>query len=185
MRTLCSNRLWPLAALGIAAVAGCAGAPSPALPPLTLVSHVDLPRYMGDWYVIASIPTSIEKSAYNAKENYRLEPDGSVPTTYSFNADDFDGPRKTYESRATIVDRHSNAVWGQQYVWPFQADYRISYLSPDYGQVVVTREKRDYVWIMARTPSIAEPDYERLAAFVAAQGYDAAKLRRVPQAGAK
>ena len=49
------------------------------------------------------------------------------------------------------------------------------------AQTVIGREKRDYVWIMARTPVIAEADYQRLLNIVAAQGYDINKVRRVPQ----
>jgi apolipoprotein D and lipocalin family protein len=62
-----------------------------------------------------------------------------------------------------------------------KADYRIAYVSPDYGQTVIARVARDYVWIMARTPSIPDADYERLLQFVAAQGYDVSLLRKVPQ----
>jgi apolipoprotein D and lipocalin family protein len=163
----------------ITTLAACAS--TPPAPPLTLVSHVDLPRFMGDWYVIANIPTYFEKGAHNAKDSYRQDTDGSIPTTFSFREDAFDGPVKTYTSRGFVLDTASNAVWGQQYVWPFKADYRISYLSPAYSETVITREKRDYVWIMARTPTIPEADYERLKAFVGTQGYDVTKLQRVPQ----
>ena len=83
--------------------------------------------------------------------------------------------------RGFVVYRTTNAVWGMQFVWPIKADYRIAYLSEDYGQTVVAREARDYVWIMAREPSISDADYRRLTDFVAAMGYDTAKLRRVPQ----
>ena len=171
--------------LPVLALAGCAGMSDPALKPVSLVPQVDLPRFMGDWYVIANIPTYFEKGAHNAKDSYRLDPDGSIPTTFTFNADGFDGKEKRYTSRGFVLDGGKNAVWGQQYIWPIKADYRISYLSPDYGQVVITREKRDYVWIMARTPTIPEADFERLKAFVGAQGYDVTKLQRVPQAGGK
>ena len=68
-----------------------------------------------------------------------------------------------------------------QFVWPVKADYRIAYLTPDYTQTVIAREKRDYVWIMARTPQIPDADYERLLRFVAEQGYDVSKIARVPQ----
>ena len=142
---------------------------------------MDLQRFIGDWYVIANIPTVFEKGAHNAKEHYDLAADGTIPTTFTFNADDAGGPLKRYESRAFVQDTASNAVWGEQYIWPFKADYRISYVSDDYKLTVVTREKRDNVWIMARTPSIPESDLNRLAAFVASQGYDTAKLQRVPQ----
>ena len=169
--------------LALLVVGGCAS--TPEMKPVTLVAKVDLPRFMGDWYVIANIPTFLEKGAHNAKDSYALAPDGTIPTTFSFNADAFDGPRKSYDSKGFVLDGGANAVWGQQYIWPIKADYRISYLSPDYTQTVITREKRDYVWIMARTPTIPETDLAKLIAFVGTQGYDTSKIQRVPQASGK
>jgi apolipoprotein D and lipocalin family protein len=178
-------RLAPLSSLlAIAGLAGCAILSDPPRDGVALAPKVDLPRFMGDWYVIANIPTFLEKGAHNAVDNYRLDPDGSIPTTFTFNADGFNGPLKSYTSRGFVMNA-ANSVWGQQYVWPFKADYRIAYLSADYSQVVIARDKRDYVWIMARTPTIPEADFERLKAFVATQGYDVNLLQRVPQAGAK
>ncbi len=74
-----------------------------------------------------------------------------------------------------------NAVWGMQFLWPIKADFRIVYLTPDYGQTVIGREARDYVWIMARTPAIPETDYQAILGFLAEQGYDVARIQRVPQ----
>jgi apolipoprotein D and lipocalin family protein len=167
----------------VALLAACASVSRNNRAPVALVPRVDVSRFMGTWYVIASIPTRFEKGAHNAMENYRLDPDGTIPTTFSFNADASDGPVKTYESRGFVLDEKSGAIWGQQYFWPIKADYRISYLSPDYTQTVITREKRDYVWIMARTPSISSEDLARLTEFVASQGYDPADLHKVPQKG--
>ena len=167
-----------LIAMAAFVVAGCSSVPRPPVP---LVDHVDLERFMGDWYVIASIPTYIERDAWNAVESYRLEQDGSIATTFTFRSGGFDGPAKRYTPRGFVVDRVSNAVWGMQFVWPVKADYRIAYLSDDYGQTVIAREARDYVWIMARTPSLSESDYARLTGFVASMGYDTSKLRKVPQ----
>ena len=143
-------RTWGIAvASGVAAalLAACASAPERARAPLVLASDVDLARFMGDWHVIAAIPTLFERTAYNPVDTYRLDADGTVATTFSFNDGAFDGPRKTYGSRGFVVPGSGNAVWGQQYVWPIKADYRIAYLSPDYTQTVIAREKRDYVWI--------------------------------------
>ena len=150
------------------------------LPPLALAATVDIPRFMGDWYVIANIPTFIEKGAHAAKESYRLEADGSIATTFAFRADAFDGAAKEYRSRGFVLGGEG-AIWGQQYVWPIRADYRVSYVADDYSATVITREKRDYVWIMARTPRLAETELQRLIEFVGRQGYDTSKLQRVPQ----
>jgi apolipoprotein D and lipocalin family protein len=154
---------------------------SARLPELAPVSRVDLARFMGDWYVIANIPTFIERGAHNAVESYALEPDGTIATTFTFRADSFEGKRKQYHPRGFVIDRQSNALWGMRFVWPIKADYRITYLSDDYSQTVIGRQKRDYVWIMARTPQIPDADYRRLLDLVAAQGYDLAKVQRVPQ----
>jgi apolipoprotein D and lipocalin family protein len=148
--------------------------------PIHTVESVDLKRFMGDWYVIASIPTFIETDAYNGVESYKLAEDGSIETTFRFNRGGFQGPLKTYTPRGFVEDQQSNAVWGMQFIWPFKAEYRIIYLSDDYGQTIIGRTKRDYVWIMARKPSIPEEDYKRLVAFLEKQGYESGKLRRVP-----
>ena len=162
-----------------ALLAGCQSAPGQA--PLKLVEKVDLARFMGDWYVIASIPTFIEEGAHNAVESYRLAPDGSIATTFTFRKGGFDGEAKRYTPTGFVVDRTSNAVWGMQFVWPIQSDYRIVYLAEDYSATVVAREKRDYAWIMARAPEIPAAQYRRMLGVLAEQGYEIAKVRKVPQ----
>jgi apolipoprotein D and lipocalin family protein len=149
--------------------------------PLAVVPQVDLPRFMGPWYVIANIPTLIDKGAHNAIESYRLDADGTIATTFTFRAGGFDGEEKRYTPRGFVIDRQSNAVWGMQFIWPIKADYRITYLSEDYSQTIVSRIQRDYVWIMARTPHIPEADYQHLLQLVGEQGYDLTRIQRVPQ----
>lgn len=150
-------------------------------PPLKIVDYVDLNRFTGDWYVIASIPTFIEKEAYNARENYQLNDDGTIATTFTFNEGGFDGELKLYQPTGYVFDQQSNAIWGMQFIWPIKADYRVMYLDENYQTTIIAREKRDYVWIMARTPTISETRYQNLVQRVAEQGYDTELLRKVPQ----
>ncbi len=171
------KRILSVFACGVV-LAGCG---APPLPPLALAERVDLKRFMGDWYVIASIPTFIEKGAHNAIESYRLAPDGSIETTFTFRAGSFDGAQKRYAPRGFVTDRATNSVWEMQFVWPLKTDYRIVHVSPDYARTVIGREKRDYAWIMARTPTLPDADYEALVALLRAQGYDVSLLRKVPQ----
>ena len=150
-------------------------------PPIQTVPHVDLPRFMGDWYVIANIPTFVETDAYNAVESYRLDADGTIATTFTFRQGSFDGELKSHHPRGFVLDTQSNAVWGMQFIWPFKGDFRIVYLNSDYTQTVIGREKRDYVWIMARQPTIPESDYQRIVELLGREGYDTAQIRKVPQ----
>ena len=169
-----------LAALAAAFLfSSCAVMSKPALP---TVPHVDLPRFMGDWYVIASIPTFLEKKAYDAVESYRLDSDGTIATTFTFRNGSPQGALKTKKPRGWVRDE-SNAVWGMQFIWPIKAEYLIAYVNGDYTQTIIARTARDYVWIMARTPALSPPDYQRLVETVARLGYDTAKLRKVPQGG--
>ena len=68
-----------------------------------------------------------------------------------------------------------------QFVWPFKSDYRIVYLNADYTQTVIGRDKRDYVWIMARKPEIPDSDYRDILGLLTRQGYDVRQIQKVPQ----
>ena len=165
-----------VAALSLLGILGCGSAPT-----IPTVEALDLKRFMGDWYVIANIPTVFEKNAFNAIESYRLDSDGSIETTFRFNKGGFDGPEKIYHSRAFVVDKDSNAHWGMQFVWPFKAEYRVVFLSEDYSRTIIGRSKRDYVWIMAREPSIPDADYAKLLDLLESYGYDTRLVQKVPQ----
>ncbi len=157
---------------------GCATVPKDPLP---TARNVDLQRFMGDWYVIAHIPTFIEDQAYNAIERYALNPDGTIATTFTFREGGFDGEPKEYTPTGFVRDTVHNSTWGMRFVWPIKAEFLISYLDAGYTQTIVARNARDYVWIMARTPTIPEADYARHVELLRSWGYDLAKLRKVPQ----
>ncbi len=144
------------------------------------VPYVDLERFMGDWYVIGNIPTFLEKGAHNAVENYAMNDDGTIATTFTFNADSFDGELKEYTPKGFIKDTQTNALWGMRFIWPIKADYRIVHLDEDYTETIIGRQKRDFVWIMARSPNVSDEDYERLVGIVADLGYDTSLVQRVP-----
>lgn len=148
---------------------------------LATVDQVEIERFMGDWYVIAHIPTFLEDEAYNAIESYSLDEEGNIPTVFTFREGGFDGEEKRYEPKGFVTDTDSNAVWGMQFVWPIKADYRIIYLDEDYQLTVIGRNKRDFVWIMARTPEIGDAQYEEMINLVRDAGYSLDEMRKVPQ----
>ena len=151
------------------------------LKPIITVDFVDLERFMGDWYVIANIPTFIETDAHNAIETYAMNDDGSIATTFTFSDGAPDGERKKYEPTGFIVDEQSNALWDMQFIWPFKAEYRVIYLDDDYQTTIIGRTKRDYVWLMSRQSSIDDNSYVSLLAYLEAEGYDISKVQKVPQ----
>ena len=148
---------------------------------LETVDEVDIDRFMGDWYVIAHIPPFMTKTAYNGIERYRRGKDDVIEVLYTFNKGSFDGKLKVMTPTGWVGDDGDDAEWKMRLIWPFKSDYRIVYLDDDYQETIVGRNKRDYVWIMARSPEIDEARYQELVDRVAAMGYDMTKLRRMPQ----
>jgi apolipoprotein D and lipocalin family protein len=166
-------------AAALALLGGCAVSPEK----VTIHAHptVELQRFMGPWYVIANIPTFIEKGAHNAIESYALDADGTINTTFTFRADAFDGPEKRHNPRGFVVPGTNNAIWGMRFIWPIKAEYVISWVDPDYTETIIGRSARDYVWIMARTPTLSAERYDALLARVRELGYDVTKVQKVPQ----
>ncbi|MEO0996286.1 MAG: lipocalin family protein [Pseudomonadota bacterium] len=169
---------WLAATIAALTLAGCASGPAM---PITTEDYVDLDRFMGDWYVIATIPTRFERDAHNAVETYARGDGNRIETTFTFLKGGFDGERKTYTPTGFVREGTGNAEWGMQFIWPFKAEYLVLYVDDDYRHTIIGRSKRDYVWIMARRPVIAEADFERMRAFIEAEGYDLDKLVTVPQ----
>ena len=151
-------------------------------PPVPLATSVDLPRFMGDWYVIAHIPPAADRDAHNGVEHYALV-DGRVQTTYRRRLGSFDAPEKIEKPIGYVEDGTGNALWGMRFWWwfPIRLEYRISHIEPDYSVTIIGRSKRDYVWLMSRKPDMSDADYERYRALIASWGYDTSKLVLVPQ----
>lgn len=171
-----------LLALGLSS---CQSVSQPAAQPTgklqAITKKVDLERFMGGWHVIAHIPVFVEKEAYNAVETYELADDGTIPTTFTFNKGGFDGPLKTMHPKGFVHNRETNAEWKMQFLWPFKADYLITYLSDDYKTTIIGVPNRKYAWIMARTKTLPDAEYAALVEELERQGHDLSKLRKVPQ----
>ena len=172
------------AALCILTLGACASSP---LPPLTgMQEPLDLPRFMGDWYVLAFIPIDLpfisEKDAHNGVESYRLAADGTIETTYTFRDGSFDGPARRMTPRARVANPPLNTEWKMKFFWFLPAgDFLIIDRDDAYTRTVITVPDRRWVWLMARTPSIPDSEYQAMLALLTTQGFDITKLRKVPQ----
>ena len=112
---------------------------------------------------------------------YKARPDGRIDITYVFHRKTLDAKREEMHAVGTVVDRKTNARWGVQFLWPFQAPYLVIDLDADYRTTVIGHPSRDLIWIMARTPTLPESAYRAILQRVAAQGYDTNRIVKVPQ----
>jgi len=150
--------------------------------PLRTVEHVDLPRYMGDWYVIANIPYFAEKNCVDSIESYALRDDGNIDNWFTCRKGSFDAPMKRKASAlAKVEDKATNATWSVHFFKVISVQYLILDLDPNYQWVAIGHPSRNYGWVLSRSKVLPDAAYQNILAKLAAQGYDTGKFKLVPQ----
>jgi apolipoprotein D and lipocalin family protein len=163
-------------------VFGCAGT-TKSQSPLTTVESVDLQRYLGKWYEIASYPAWFQKGCTASTAEYSLLPDGKIQVVNRCRKGNLGGPLKESKGKAEVADTATNAKLKVWFFWPFKGNYWIIDLSPDYQWVVVGEPSRKYLWILSRTPTMDEAVYQEILGRLPQKGYDPAGLRKTSQIG--
>jgi apolipoprotein D and lipocalin family protein len=150
--------------------------------PLQTVPHVEIPRYMGDWYVIANIPYFAEKDCVDSIESYALRADGKIDNWFTCRKKTFDAPMKRKANAvATIEDTATNATWSVRFFKVISVKYLILDLDPDYQWVAVGHPSRRYGWVMSRSKQMTEQTYQAILEKLRTEGYDTSKFQKVPQ----
>ena len=160
---------------GVAQAAPDSSGKEPA--PLQTVAQVDLTRYVGTWYEIASYPQRFQKGCTATTAIYTLREDGRILVVNRCNRDSLDGRETIARGRARAVDRETNAKLKVTFFWPFWGDYWIIDLDREYRHAVVGHPKRKYLWILSRTRTMDPLVYSGILERLTAQGYDVAKLQ--------
>ena len=149
--------------------------------PLEAVPHVELDRYLGTWYEIATIPQRFQKGCVGMTAEYSLRPDGDVQVVNTCHEGTLDGNVKRVVGKAWVVDKKTGAKLKVRFFWPFSGAYWIIGLAPDYTWAVVGHPNRKYLWILCRSPQMDDALYGELLALVADQGYDLTKIEKTLQ----
>lgn len=160
----------------------CSPAAHKASPLPEVVPFVDLKRYMGTWYEIASYPTSFQKGCTATKATYAMLDDGSVDVLNECRKGAPDAEPSRAKGKAKVVDGETNAKLKVTFFWPFYGDYWIIDLGKDYEYAVVGHPSRKYLWILSRTPQMDEVLYGQiLERLKNEKGYDTTKLIKTLQ----
>ncbi len=167
----------------LAMAAGCATSTTERLrlPPLETVAHVDLSRYLGTWYEIASFPQRFQRGCTATTATYTLRADGDIEVLNRCRNGSIDGKERSALGRARVVDRATNAKLEVSFFRPFWGDYWIIDLSEDHSYAVVGHPGRDYLWILSRDPTMAEATFQGIVARLQGKGYETSRLVRTLQ----
>jgi apolipoprotein D and lipocalin family protein len=159
---------------------GCAGTDI-SDSPLTVVDRVEVDRYLGMWYEIASYPAWFQKGCTATTAEYSLLPDGKIQVINRCRKDSPEGPLKESKGKAEIVDISTNAKLKVWFFWPFKGNYWIIDLSADYQWAVVGEPSRKYLWILSRSPAMDEAVLQGILQRLPQKGYDPDMLRKTDQ----
>lgn len=118
------------------------------------VASVDVKKYLGDWYEIASIPQSFSRGCECTKAHYRLKKNGQLAVTNTCRKGPINSKISTAKGCAKIVDKKSNAKLKVTFFWPFFGDYWIIGLDAEYRYAVVSNPEGSTLWILSRTPTL-------------------------------
>lgn len=143
--------------------------------PLDTVPSVDLARYTGKWYEIASLPVSQQEGCSCTMAEYSVMEDGVIRVVNSCRKS---GEKDQAEAKAFVVEGSGNAKLRVQFFWPFRGDYWILDLAEDYSYAVVGTPSRKYFWILSRTPTMAEDTLQTLVARLQLKGFDTSQMQR-------
>jgi len=144
---------------------------------VTTVKSVDLQRYAGTWYELASYPQFFEKGCTNVKATYTAKP-GYIEV---YNQSIKKGKVNDIKGKAFVVDNSGNAKLKVQFFWPFKGNYWIIDLADDYSWALVSDPKRKTLWILSRTPKMEETLYESLIAKLVERGFEKDKIVKMVQ----
>ena len=153
------------------------------LPEVRVVSEVDLNRYAGKWYEIASFPQRFQRGCTASTATYTLRQDGEIDVINECRKGGFEGQQSRVKGRAWVVDPREPAKLRVRFFWPFSGAYWIIDLGADYEYAVVGHPDRAYLWILSRTPAMDEEVYQAILKRIDEQGFDLSRLRRTPQPG--
>ncbi|MFM2029244.1 MAG: hypothetical protein RL517_435 [Pseudomonadota bacterium] len=150
--------------------------------PVKTITSLDVPRYLGTWYEIAKFPNWFQKKCVgNTKAEYSLRPDGNLKVlnsckTANGEVSDAEGTARQIGAKDSprLEVRFAPAwlsflpmVWG---------DYWVIDLDPQYQVAAVSDPKREYLWVLSRTPQLDSRIYDDLLLRLKQQQFDVRKL---------
>lgn len=156
---------------------------------VTTVEYVDLTRYVGQWYEIASMPQWFQKQCVgDVTANYKTLPNGRVQVinsclTNKGTVTSTTGEAKITDSKSNSKLRVTFAKIFRKYIYTFGGDYWIIDLEPNYNYAVIGHPTLEYGWILARQPSLPDQDLLAIEANLKKQGYDTCKFLTTVQNG--
>lgn len=175
--------------LGLLALNAWAQPTPVAIQALAPIAALDVPRYLGRWYEIAKYPNSFQKKCVaNTQAHYRLLGEGELQVVNRCRLEDgqtseaLGAARQQGDANSPRLKVRFAPAW-LSFIPAVWGDYWVIDLDPAYQLAAVAEPKREYLWILSRTPKVDSKSYQALLERLTRQGFDITKLELSPQPG--
>ena len=148
---------------------------------LQTVPNLDLKKYCGKWYEIASFPQSFQKGCHCTTAEYTLTDKDYVIVENRCNKDSITWKESYIKGKAFVEKNSGNSKLKVQFFWPFGAKYWIIDVASDYSYAVVGHPNRKYLWILSREPKMNEEIYTQIISRLKEKGFDINKIQKTEQ----
>ena len=142
---------------------------------------VDLNRYLGRWYEQGRYEQWFQRDCEGVTADYALQGDGKIRVVNACRQGAVNGPVKTAEATARVVEGSGGAKLKVSFFWLVEGDYWVLDHAPDYSWSIVGDGSGKYLWLLTRARTITDERYRQLTARAASFGYDIARVRRTAQ----
>ncbi|CAH8228798.1 lipocalin family protein [Vibrio aestuarianus] len=153
-------------------LSGCLGMPDSVKP----VANFELDNYLGKWYEIARLDHSFERGLTQVTAEYNLKSDGGV-LVLNRGFSQADNEWQEAEGKAYFVNSNSEGYLKVSFFGPFYGSYVVFELDEnDYQYAFISGPNTDYLWLLARTPSVEPEVIEKFIDMSQERGFDTSSI---------
>jgi apolipoprotein D and lipocalin family protein len=149
---------------------------------MTTTTEIDLERYLGKWYEIATLPQFFSLGTKCVTADYSLNADGSIKV-FNRQVNNISGQAGSITGKATVEPNSGNAKLKVSFFGaePSESNYWIVEIADDYSYSVVSDPTKTTFWILSRTPQMDEAKVTEILNRWKAYGINTALVRRTVQ----
>lgn len=173
-KNILSRSVGVFSALAVLLFAGCSSNAS-----LATVGEVDINRYAGRWFEVVRLPQFFERDCACVTASYEKAPD--FIRVVNTCLDTVSNKQRTSKGKAFVAEGSNNSRLKVQFFFPFRGDYFIIDLDSNYQWAMVGAPSRESLWILSRSPILADTTLTQLLDKASALGFDVSQVEYTDQ----